>query len=99
MFEEVAAFWWESVLVTNFAGKEFNTITWLEFLAVFNVRYYLEQLRDQRAREFSNLKQGDIAFVIMTEIYSNGEVCTECVFYRKNSNEQVYLGVEVYSQR
>ena len=27
---------------------------------VFNVKYYLEQIREQKSREFSNLKQGEM---------------------------------------
>lgn len=60
MFEKVATFQWESTLATNFVGREFNTITYLEFLLVFNVRYYLELLREQRTTEFSNFKQVDM---------------------------------------
>lgn len=60
MFEDATAFQWDSAVVTNFVGREFNTITCLEFLTMFNVRYNLEQLREQRPREFSKLKQGDM---------------------------------------
>lgn len=47
MFEDAITFWWDSALVTNFIRREFNTITWLEFLVVFSVKYYLEPLGDQ----------------------------------------------------
>lgn len=35
MFQVAVAFWWESALVINFAGRELNTITWLKFLVLF----------------------------------------------------------------
>ena len=60
MFEEVAAFWWDSTQRSNFVGREFNTISWGEFMDIFNVKYYLEQIREQKSREFSNLKQGEM---------------------------------------
>lgn len=47
-------------MVANIVGMEFNTTTWLEFLAMLNVRYLTEQLRELRVREFSKLKQGDM---------------------------------------
>ena len=56
--EEAAAFWWETAQRSSFAGREFNTITWEEFIDVFNVMYYPEQIKEQKSREFSNLKQG-----------------------------------------
>ena len=44
--EEAAAFWWETVQRSSFPGREFNTITWEEFIDVFNVMYYPEQIRE-----------------------------------------------------
>ena len=61
MFEESAAFWWDAALRSDFVDREFNTITWEEFMEVFNVKYFLEQLRDKKSRDFSNLKQGDMS--------------------------------------
>ena len=58
MFEEATAFWWDSTQRSNFVGREFNTITWGEFMDIFNVKYYPELIREQKSREFSNLKQG-----------------------------------------
>ena len=57
MFEESAAFWWDAALRSDFVDREFNTITWEEFMEVFNVKYFPEQLRDKKSRDFSNLKQ------------------------------------------
>ena len=37
MFEEAAAFWWDSAQRSNFVGREFNTILRGEFMDVFNV--------------------------------------------------------------
>ena len=56
MFEEGVAFWWDSAQRSSFVGREFDTITWGEFIDVFNVKYYPEQFREQKSREFSNLK-------------------------------------------
>ena len=60
MFEEAAAFWWDSAQRSNFVGREFNTISLGEFMDVFNLKYYPEQIREQKSREFSNLKQGEM---------------------------------------
>ena len=57
MLEEEAGFWWEAVQRTNFVGRQFDTITWAEFIDVFNNTYYPDQVREQKAREFTNLKQ------------------------------------------
>ena len=48
MFEEATAFWWDTVQRSSFVGREFNTITWEEFIDVFNVMYYPEQIREQK---------------------------------------------------
>ena len=61
MFEESAAFWWDAALRSDFVDREFNTITWEEFMEVFNVKYFPEQLRDQKSKDFSNLKQGELS--------------------------------------
>lgn len=45
MFKDSVAFWWDSTLRANFIRREFNTITWAEFMEVFNVRYFPEQLK------------------------------------------------------
>ena len=55
--EDKAAFWWETVQRSSFAGREFHTITCEEFIDVFNVMYNPEQLREEKSREFSNLKR------------------------------------------
>ena len=60
MFEEAAAFWWDSAQRSSFVGREFNSISWGEFMDVFNVKYYPEQIREQKSREFSNLKQEEM---------------------------------------
>ena len=79
--EDKAAFWWEAAQRSNFVGREFNTITWEEFIDVFNVMYYPEQLREQKSREFSNLKQGEMTVrdyeqkFIQLERFSLG-ICT-----------------------
>ena len=57
MFEEEAGFWWEALQRTNFVGRQFDTITWAEFIDVFNNTYYPKQVCEQKAREFTNLKQ------------------------------------------
>ena len=36
MLEEEAGFWWEAVQRTNFVNRQFDTITWAEFMDVFN---------------------------------------------------------------
>ena len=51
------------------------------FIDVFNVMYYPEQLREQKSREFSNLKQGELTVrdyeekFIQLERFSPG-ICT-----------------------
>ena len=85
MFEEGAAFWWDSAQRSSFVGREFYTITWGEFIDVFNIKYYLEQIREQNSREFSNLKQGEMTVrdyeqkFIQLERFSPGLCTTEKV--------------------
>ena len=43
---EEAAVWWETAQRSSFVGREFDTITWEEFIDVFNVMYYPEQMRE-----------------------------------------------------
>ena len=43
MLEEAAAFLWEAAMRSDFIGRELNTITWMEFMEVFNVMYFPEQ--------------------------------------------------------
>ena len=81
--EDAAAFWWETAQRSSFAGREFDTITWEEFLDAFNVMYYPDQMREQKSREFSNLKQGDMTVreyeqkFIQLERFSPGMCSTE----------------------
>ena len=81
--EDKAAFWWETAQRSSFAGREFHTITWEEFIDVFNVMSYPEQLREQKSREFSNLKQGEMTVrdyeqkFIQLERFSPGLCTTE----------------------
>ena len=60
MFEDEAAFWWEAALRSTFVDRQFDTITWAEFMEAFNVTYYPDQVREQKAREFSNIQQGTV---------------------------------------
>ena len=46
MLEEEAGFWWEAVQRTNFVNRQFDTITWVEFMDVFNNTYYPEQVHE-----------------------------------------------------
>lgn len=39
---------------------QIDTITWIEFIKVFNVTYYPKQVREQKSREFANLKYQDM---------------------------------------
>lgn len=57
MLDEEAAFWWEAVQRTNFVWRQLDTISWVEFIDVFNNTNNLEQVHEQKAREFKNLKQ------------------------------------------
>ena len=63
MLEEEARFWCEAVQWTNFMNRQFDTITWAEFMGVFNNTYYPEQVREQKAHEFTNLKQEKVQTV------------------------------------
>ena len=49
MFEDEAAFWWEATLRSTFVDRQFDTITWAEFMEAFNVTYYPDQVREQKA--------------------------------------------------
>lgn len=57
MLDEEATFSWEAVQRTNFVWRQLDTISWVEFIDVFNNTNNLEQVHDQKAREFKNLKQ------------------------------------------
>lgn len=57
MFEEKAAFQWEAAQRSTFARCEFRTITWPEFTDAFNITYYLEQVREQKAWRFYTIQQ------------------------------------------
>lgn len=61
MFEKEAAFWWEVAQRSTFARRLFGTITWVEFTDTFNVTYYPEQVREQKARGFYNIQQGNLS--------------------------------------
>lgn len=93
IFEEVVAFWWESALGTNFVGREFNTITWLKFIEVFNVKYYLEQLKEQIAMEFSNFKQGDMIVHDYEQTFNQLErfASTMCSSEKARANKFIWV--------
>lgn len=57
MLEEEDAFWWEAIQRISIVGRQVDTVTWVEFIDVFNNSYYLEQVCEQKVIEFTNLKQ------------------------------------------
>lgn len=44
-------------MTDDFVRREFNIITWVEFMEPYNVMYIPEQLTDRKSIDFSNVKQ------------------------------------------
>ncbi|MQM06400.1 hypothetical protein Taro_039221, partial [Colocasia esculenta] len=51
--------WWRLKMQTTFAGRTEETITWLEFLNVFNNTFFLIQVQQVKREQFRTLQQGN----------------------------------------
>lgn len=56
IFEDTAAFWWDSEVRANFVRRKFNTITQTGLMEAFNMMTFLKQLGGQKSRDLANLK-------------------------------------------
>lgn len=57
MFRKDARTWWDVISQT----RDVSTLSWEEFVRLFNEKYYNEAVRQAKAEEFTTLTQGDLS--------------------------------------
>ena len=62
-FQDEARIWWSSVQNSIFAHRQPQDITWEEFRAEFDGKYFPPNIRKRKEREFQTLRQGPMTVV------------------------------------
>ena len=57
VFRDDACTWWDVVSQT----RDVSTLSWEEFIELFNEKYYNEVVLQAKAEEFTTLTQGDLS--------------------------------------
>lgn len=57
MLQEEVSHWLKSLERSIFARSDIESISWVEFLDMFNREYFLEPVKQKKALEFTTLMQ------------------------------------------